>query len=89
MVFKLEKAESTIPWGSMADAALGKLGSAIATAETTQNRLKPSMPIRNTVKGPEYSLIFTLASLLVSQIPVRIGFDDATIFLLFNPNLSS
>lgn len=86
IVLILEKAESTMSWGSMS-ALLGVRGSVKATAETTQNRLKPRIPIVRTVKGPEYSLIFTLASLLICQIPVRISFDDATILL--NHNLSN
>lgn len=76
MVFMLEKAESTMSCGSISD-MLGVRGSLNATAATTQNRLKPSVPMARTVKGPEYALILTLVSLLIGQILVRPGFDDA------------
>lgn len=81
IVFILEKAESTMSCGSMAD-TLDARESVRATAETTQNRLKPRAPIPRTVKGPEYRLILT-PFLLVIQLPVRTGFHEATIFVYY------
>lgn len=92
IVLILEKAESTMSCGSMA-ALLGVRGSVKATAETTQNRLKPRAPIPRTVKGPEYFLILTRPLLLVIQLPVRTGFHETTIFdyyllLIYPVNIS-
>jgi hypothetical protein len=57
----LEKAESTISCAPIFG-ALGVLGFARAAAETMQIRLKPSTPAPSTVRGPEYSRIFTLVT---------------------------
>jgi hypothetical protein len=57
----LEKAESTISPGSIAETS-DVPGLARAAAATIQNRLNPSAPAPSTVKGPEYSLSFTLFS---------------------------
>jgi hypothetical protein len=57
----LENAESTISCGSMAETS-DVPGFASAAAATMQNRLNPNAPAPKTVKGPEYSLIFTLFS---------------------------
>ena len=54
----LENAESTISCGSMAETSEVP-GFASAAAATMQNRLNPNAPAPSTVKGPEYSLIFT------------------------------
>jgi hypothetical protein len=51
IVLILETAESTIFCGSISD-TFGTRGSANAAAATRQNRLNPSMPAPNTVKGP-------------------------------------
>jgi hypothetical protein len=60
----LEKAESTISCAPM-PGTLDSLGFARAAAETIQNRLNPTAPAVRTVRGPEYSLIFTLTALLL------------------------
>jgi hypothetical protein len=57
----LEKAESTISCAPIFD-ALGVRGFARAAAETMQIRLNPSTPAPSTVRGPEYSRIFTLVT---------------------------
>ena len=62
----LEKAESTISWAPISEAP-GVLGFARAAAETMQIRLNPNTPAARTVKGPEYSRILTLVSLLYSE----------------------
>ena len=58
-VLIFENAESTMFCGSM-DTGCAASAPAKATAETTQNKLKPRRPIIKTVNGPEYSRIFTL-----------------------------
>ena len=60
-VLMLEKAESTIFCGSIAE-TLGPPGLASAAAATMQNKLNPSVPVANTVKGPLYSRILTPSS---------------------------
>lgn len=57
----LEKAESTISCAPIFE-ALGVRGFARAAAETMQIRLNPSTPAPRTVRGPEYSRIFTLVT---------------------------
>lgn len=69
----LENAESTISCGSMAETS-DVPGFASAAAATMQNRLNPSAPAPSTVKGPEYSLSFTLFSPPSSIAPYR-NFD--------------
>ncbi len=61
----LEKAESTISCAPIFG-ALGVLGFARAAAETMQIRLNPSTPAPMTVRGPEYSQIFTLVTWLTN-----------------------
>ena len=63
----LEKAESTISCAPIFD-ALCVPGFARAAAETMQIRLNPSTPAPKTVRGPEYSRIFTLVALHLRQI---------------------
>lgn len=67
----LENPDSTISCGSIA-ATLVVPGPDKAAAATKQNRLKPKAPAVRTVKGPEYSLIFTLGLLLIPRQPHRI-----------------
>jgi hypothetical protein len=57
----LEKAESTISCALMSE-SLGLVGFARAAAEIIQIRLNPSTPAPRTVRGPEYSRIFTLVT---------------------------
>jgi hypothetical protein len=58
-----ENAESTISCGSRSDAP-EVVGLVSAAAETIQIKLNPNAPAARTVKGPLYSLIFTLFSIL-------------------------
>jgi hypothetical protein len=51
------------------------MGFARAAAETMQIRLNPITPAAKTVRGPEYSRIFTLVSLHLRQI--KSGFASA------------
>lgn len=61
----LEKAESTISWGSMC-ATSDVPGRATAAAATMQNRLNPNAPAAKTVMGPEYSRSLTLYTFRIS-----------------------
>jgi hypothetical protein len=62
IVFRLENAEFTMFWGAM-DTGCASSAPASATAETMQNRLRPSVPIARTVNGPLYALSFTRTTL--------------------------
>ena len=63
----LEKAESTTSCAPKSEAS-DLLGFTRAAAETIQIRLNPSTPAAKTVRGPEYSRIFTLVSFHLRQL---------------------
>jgi len=71
----LEKAESTISCAPISEDS-DVPGFVRAAAETMQIRLNPSTPAARTVKGPEYSRIFTLVSLHFRRI--KGGFASST-----------
>lgn len=74
IVFKLEKAESTMFCGAMATGCASS-APANAMAETMQNKLNPKVPMAITVNGPEYALILNLVPYQINSLFLQLRFS--------------
>lgn len=83
----LEKAESTISCAPRSEPS-DVPEFVRAAAETMQIRLNPSTPAARTVRGPEYSRIFTLVSLHFRRITIAVSLPARKIIPVMGVKLS-